>query len=86
MAYPWFACEVDGMRAARASRSRKPCVNRSSGSKVIATGSWRGQRKNWLEPILQPALAQLSSFDRISLLRDLHEVHDLRYSFNPPKA
>ncbi|MED6151943.1 hypothetical protein PIB30_087153 [Stylosanthes scabra] len=47
-------------RATRASRSRKPGVNRSSGSKVIAIGSQRGRRKNWLEPILQQALAQLS--------------------------
>ncbi|MED6113548.1 hypothetical protein PIB30_071837 [Stylosanthes scabra] len=33
-------------KATRASRSRKPYVNRSSGSKVIAIGSWHGRRKN----------------------------------------
>ncbi|MED6168129.1 Asparagine--tRNA ligase, cytoplasmic 1 [Stylosanthes scabra] len=33
-------------RVTRASRSRKPCVNRSSGSKVIAIGSWGGRWKN----------------------------------------
>ncbi|MED6151945.1 hypothetical protein PIB30_087155 [Stylosanthes scabra] len=60
MAYPHDAFVIDRKRATRASRSRKPGVNRSSGSKVIAIGSWRGRRKNWLEPILQPALAQLS--------------------------
>ncbi|MED6173583.1 hypothetical protein PIB30_060939 [Stylosanthes scabra] len=60
MAYPWFACVVDEERATRASCSRKPCVNRSSGSKVIPIGSRRGRRKNWLEQILQPTLAQLS--------------------------
>ncbi|MED6125967.1 hypothetical protein PIB30_073677 [Stylosanthes scabra] len=52
--------QEDEKRATRASRSRKPCVNRSSGLKVIAIGSWCERRKNWLEPILQPALAQLS--------------------------
>ncbi|MED6149794.1 hypothetical protein PIB30_066002 [Stylosanthes scabra] len=52
--------QEDGKRATRASRSRKPCVNQSSGSKVIAIGSWCERRMNWLEPILQPALAQLS--------------------------
>ncbi|MED6150665.1 hypothetical protein PIB30_074631 [Stylosanthes scabra] len=38
--------ERDGKRVTRASRSRKPCVNRSSGSKVIAIGSWCERRKN----------------------------------------
>ncbi|MED6181010.1 hypothetical protein PIB30_015482 [Stylosanthes scabra] len=60
MAYPWIACVVDVKKTTRASHSPKPCVNRSSGSKVIAIGSWYGRWKNWLEPILQPALAQLS--------------------------
>ncbi|MED6159404.1 hypothetical protein PIB30_042029 [Stylosanthes scabra] len=60
MAYPYVACVIVRKRATRASRSRKPCVNRGSESKVIAIGSWRERRKNWLEPILQPALAQLS--------------------------
>ncbi|MED6222030.1 hypothetical protein PIB30_060587 [Stylosanthes scabra] len=32
----------------RALRSRKPCVNRSSGSKVIATGSWRWRFGNFV--------------------------------------
>ncbi|MED6146996.1 hypothetical protein PIB30_039954 [Stylosanthes scabra] len=36
----------DVKRATRASPSRKPCVDRSSGSKVIATGSWCERRKN----------------------------------------
>ncbi|MED6111154.1 hypothetical protein PIB30_049798, partial [Stylosanthes scabra] len=44
----------------RASRSRKLRVNRSPGSKVIAFGSRRERRKNWLGPILQPTLAQFS--------------------------
>ncbi|MED6197643.1 hypothetical protein PIB30_058517 [Stylosanthes scabra] len=35
-------------RTTRASRSRKSCVNRSSGSKVIATGSWRWRFGNFV--------------------------------------
>ncbi|MED6210934.1 hypothetical protein PIB30_068807 [Stylosanthes scabra] len=60
MAYPWFASVIDVKRTTRASRSRKPCVNQSSESKVIAVGSLCGRWKNWLEPNLQSALAQLS--------------------------
>ncbi|MED6215706.1 hypothetical protein PIB30_000712 [Stylosanthes scabra] len=38
MAYPRIACSIVSKRMTRALRSRKPCVSRSSGSKVIATG------------------------------------------------
>ncbi|MED6146277.1 hypothetical protein PIB30_032994 [Stylosanthes scabra] len=37
---------IDVKRLTRALRSRTPCVNRSSGSKVIAIGSWCERRKN----------------------------------------
>ncbi|MED6145846.1 hypothetical protein PIB30_028952 [Stylosanthes scabra] len=39
-AYPVGACYMDSKRMTRASRSRKQCVNRSSGSKVMAVESW----------------------------------------------
>ncbi|MED6220544.1 hypothetical protein PIB30_045800 [Stylosanthes scabra] len=57
---PYVSCVIDRKRATGASYSRKPRVNRSSGSKVIASGSRRERRKNWLGPILQPTLAQFS--------------------------
>ncbi|MED6163622.1 hypothetical protein PIB30_081716 [Stylosanthes scabra] len=60
MAYPYVAYVIDRKRVTRASHNRKPRVNQSSGSKVIASGSWRGRRKNWLRPILQPTVAQFS--------------------------
>ncbi|MED6185915.1 hypothetical protein PIB30_061724 [Stylosanthes scabra] len=41
VAYPLDACVIDAKRTSKASRGRKPWVNRSSGSKVIASGSWR---------------------------------------------
>ncbi|MED6226198.1 hypothetical protein PIB30_101095 [Stylosanthes scabra] len=39
MAYPYVSCVIDRKRATRASRGRKPCVSRSSRSKVMAAGS-----------------------------------------------
>ncbi|MED6211595.1 hypothetical protein PIB30_075316, partial [Stylosanthes scabra] len=39
MAYPLDACVMDSKRMTRASRSRKPCINRSSDVKVMAAGS-----------------------------------------------
>ncbi|MED6220221.1 hypothetical protein PIB30_042872 [Stylosanthes scabra] len=45
---------MDAKRTSRASHSRKPCVNRSSGSKVIASGSWRGASFTFITLFMAP--------------------------------